>query len=66
MNYLKSLIWMVRKFGVRRVWTYELERKRREYLLDRKFDPKVDGEPLARALGYDDDVIKKLKEAGLA
>jgi hypothetical protein len=66
MRYFQGLIWMIRKFGVRRTFIYENERAYREFMLKRKFDPKVDGEPLLRACGYGDDEVAKFKEAGLA
>ena len=46
--------------------TYEAERFRREALSGRKFDPKIDGEPLLRAIRVDEETIKRAKEKGLA
>lgn len=62
----RGYIRAVRRSGVRRVWRYERERRRRERLFNRPFVPWLDGEALLRALGASEEQIDWAKEQGLA
>lgn len=54
-----------RRFGARRVWRYERERRRREKIYG-PFVPEIHGAGLLRAIGATEEEIAKAKEMGLA
>ena len=57
---------LVKQIGYAAAIVYEGERLRREATFGRAFDPKIDGEPLLRAIRVDEEIIKRAKKKGLA
>lgn len=63
---MRLFLRLARQHGLCRMLRYERERRRRERKTGIKFDPKVHGEDLLRAIGADDLQVQRAKRQGLA